>query len=268
LDHCWDSVHDGTARGAPYEIDALSEKLIQVLSEERQEPVSVDFARIWKSIEQEMRADEMSATIAFPHPAAIRERAASRPGAASRFVAIAATLLLLLSIAGLAYRFSGPDGPKRLPAIVALSPEAEPAIDQFLIDWAAARSSGDVNKLSEFYVSPDIHFDDFALGLVATNRGQFRGWMADIATLAGHPTYVITGGFVDGDHAVAEWTMSGSDEGFAITGGPHSGNPFVVRGVSVFELRDGKIAVQRDYYDLYGVLHQIQNPVETPTPAP
>ena len=128
-----------------------------------------------------------------------------------------------------------------------------------------------MNLLSEFYVSPDIQFQDVALGVVVLNRGQFRGFMADLTTMSGKPTYIVTSGYIDGTHAVAEWTEVGTDQGIARTGRAPSGKPFTIQGVSVFELRDGKIAVQRDYYDLYGLLDQVGGffvAPEAATPSP
>ncbi len=49
-----------------------------------------------------------------------------------------------------------------------------------------------------------------------------------------------------------EWVFSGTDVGLFKTG-----KKFSVRGVSVYELRDGKFASNHDYYDSATIMRQV-----------
>ena len=279
VDRYWDALLDGSTSRRPEEIGERTADLMTALTNTKSNPSDAEVARIWRRIERERRSDRMSTMIAFPTPInpprrsmAAAGRRVPRQNSFWRLFTVVMTVVLLIGTAGAGYLALRPQPAKLLPAAAIASATEVSAIPSFLTEWAAARSSGDVNQLSEFYVSPDIQFTDFALGLIATNRGQFRGYMADLSTAAGKPTFTITGGFIEGDHAVAEWTQTGTDQGIARTGRPPSGKPYTIQGVSVFELRDGKIAIQHDYYDLYSLLDQVDGfpdsaPAATPEPV-
>ena len=63
---------------------------------------------------------------------------------------------------------------------------------------------------------------------------------------------------IDGDSYAAEWTMSGTHDGADEQRGlPATGRRFEIPGVSVGRLRDGKIAENKDYYNLASFLMQV-----------
>jgi len=53
-------------------------------------------------------------------------------------------------------------------------------------------------------------------------------------------------------HGTIEWTFSGTDKGVYKTG-----KKFSVRGVSVIDMRDGKISRNLDFYDLATIMRQV-----------
>jgi ketosteroid isomerase-like protein len=53
-------------------------------------------------------------------------------------------------------------------------------------------------------------------------------------------------------HGTIEWTFSGTDKGVYKTG-----KKFSVRGVSVIEMRGGKISRNLDFYDVATVMRQV-----------
>jgi len=57
---------------------------------------------------------------------------------------------------------------------------------------------------------------------------------------------------IHGDHGTIEWTFSGTDKGVYKTG-----KKFSVRGISVIEVRGGKISRNVDYYDAATIMRQV-----------
>lgn len=53
-------------------------------------------------------------------------------------------------------------------------------------------------------------------------------------------------------HGTIEWTYGGKDVGLFKTG-----KPFQVRGVSVIEVRGGRISCNLDYYDVATIMKQV-----------
>jgi ketosteroid isomerase-like protein len=57
---------------------------------------------------------------------------------------------------------------------------------------------------------------------------------------------------IQGGHGFLQWVFSGTDKGVFKTG-----KKFSVRGVSILELRNGKISRSQDYYDVATVMRQV-----------
>jgi steroid delta-isomerase-like uncharacterized protein len=54
----------------------------------------------------------------------------------------------------------------------------------------------------------------------------------------------------------AEWTVSGTHDRSSPEL-PATGEPFTIRGATIARLRDGKIAYNRDYWDMASFLAQV-----------
>ena len=68
----------------------------------------------------------------------------------------------------------------------------------------------------------------------------------------------FSGALVDGESFATEWTLSGTNDGADLERGlPATGHRFAIPGVSIGRLRDGKIAENRDYYNLAAYLRQV-----------
>jgi hypothetical protein len=57
---------------------------------------------------------------------------------------------------------------------------------------------------------------------------------------------------IHGGHGTIEWMFTGTDKGVYKTG-----KKFSVRGVSVIDVRDGKIARSLDFYDSATIMRQV-----------
>jgi steroid delta-isomerase-like uncharacterized protein len=124
-----------------------------------------------------------------------------------------------------------------------------------LQDWAAAWSSHDIEKLLSL-CTDDCVYEDVTMGAVNRGKAAVRQF-ADVV-FAAFPDFKIelTSGFLAGDWAGAEWTMSGTHKG-DLPAMPASGKGFSLRGSTIYELRDGKIKRNSDYWDMVTFLKQI-----------
>lgn len=138
----------------------------------------------------------------------------------------------------------------------------EPAQDpgRFLEAYFAAWSSGDVERILAFFTD-DVVYEDVPNvdnGWATPSRGKEEMRDALVGMYAAMPDMAFEDGpFSTGeDRIVVEWTMTGTHTG-DWPGLPATGRSIEVRGVSVMELEDGKIARNRDYYDMYLFLNQL-----------
>jgi steroid delta-isomerase-like uncharacterized protein len=139
--------------------------------------------------------------------------------------------------------------------VVAEAPAtATPRFDRMFEDWAAAWSHHDVQKLLSL-CTDDCAYEDVTLG--AINRGKAEVKSFANAVFAAFPDLRIqlTSGFIAGNWAGAEWTMSGTHKG-NLPGLPATGRSFAVRGSTICELKAGKIKRNSDYWDMVTFLKQ------------
>jgi steroid delta-isomerase-like uncharacterized protein len=117
--------------------------------------------------------------------------------------------------------------------------------------WIAAWNSHDAGKVVAAF-SPDVLFEDVTFG--ATNHGsrELQKYAASIFDAVPDAKFDLVNSSEDQRHGSIEWTFSGTDRGLYKTG-----KRFSVRGVSVIELRGGKISRERDYYDAASIMRQV-----------
>ena len=124
-----------------------------------------------------------------------------------------------------------------------------------LEDLAAAWSVHDIDKLLSL-CADDCVYEDVTMG--AVNRGKAELKQFARAVFGAFPDFKmdLTSGFLAGNWAGAEWTMSGTHKG-DLPGLPATGKTFSIRGASICELHDGKIKRNSDYWDMATFLKQI-----------
>jgi steroid delta-isomerase-like uncharacterized protein len=128
--------------------------------------------------------------------------------------------------------------------------------DALIRQWEDAWNSHDVTRIRALFTE-DAVYEDIPFGIVCKGdevtelfRSNFRTFGADfkVSDVTGH---------IDGDHGVIRWTMSGTQIG-DLPGGMNAKNTsFSSRGVSVFDLRGGRIAHNCDYWDALSFLRQL-----------
>jgi len=117
--------------------------------------------------------------------------------------------------------------------------------------WIAAWNSHDPEKLIPIF-TPDVTYEDVAFGQVSHGSDELRKFAASEFESSPDMKLELVSSSIQGGHGFLQWVFSGTDKGVFKTG-----KKFSVRGVSILELRDGKISRSQDYYDVATVMRQV-----------
>jgi steroid delta-isomerase-like uncharacterized protein len=128
-------------------------------------------------------------------------------------------------------------------------------IDKIIDDWAVAWSVHDIDKILSLFTD-DCVYEDVPTGAVHHGKAELKGFADRV--FAAFPDFKIelASGFIAGNWAGVEWTMSGTHKG-DLPEIPATGKPFSVRGSTICELREGKIKRDSDYWDMVAFLKQL-----------
>jgi steroid delta-isomerase-like uncharacterized protein len=117
--------------------------------------------------------------------------------------------------------------------------------------WIAAWNSHSPDKMAPLFTD-DILYEDVAFGEVSHGGAEVRKFVAsEFAAVDGLELKLVRANIHDG-HGTIEWIFSGTDKGVFNTG-----KKFSVRGVSVIDVRDGKIFRNLDFYDSATIMRQV-----------
>lgn len=142
--------------------------------------------------------------------------------------------------------------------LAACSQEARPGPpwtpDDFARAWLDAFGSHDIDRLLTYYTD-DALLEDVTIVEsrgIAPARGHrmIREFLVPMFEEMPDLAFEFVSASSAGDRMVVEWVMTG-------TRYRHFSGSFSIRGVSVIELAEGKIASERDYYDAYLLLSQL-----------
>ena len=144
--------------------------------------------------------------------------------------------------------------------VIAAPPDSKSSSDRdaaMAEKWIAGWNSHDPDKILPLF-SDDIFYEDVAFGEVSHGQAEVRKFF--LSELEGVPDLELKlmRADIHGGHGTIEWTFSGTDKDVFKTG-----KKFSVRGVSVIDMRDGKIFRNVDYYDVATVMRQVG---KLPTP--
>jgi len=134
-------------------------------------------------------------------------------------------------------------------------------VEQLMTIW----ESGDVSNLDQI-VSDDVVYDDVPNGIRFEGSEGLRQYVNHVHSWAGQVDIEIMAIHHGPDAAVAEWRMTGVQEG------PIPGRipvatqrPFELSGSTLIELRDGRIVRAADYLDTLGFVLQLGARVALPS---
>jgi len=137
-------------------------------------------------------------------------------------------------------------------AVVAASPDGKAASDAALAErWIAAWNSHRPDQMLPLF-SDDIFYEDVAFGEVSHGKAEVSKFAASEFEAVPDLELKLLRADIQGGHGTIEWTFSGTDRDIYKTG-----KKFSVRGVSVIDIRDGKIVRNLDFYDSGTIMRQV-----------
>lgn len=140
-------------------------------------------------------------------------------------------------------------------------PEAKPASNggaAVAEQWIAGWNSRNPDQLLHLFTG-DVFYEDVAFGEASHGTAELRKFADDYFQAVPDLELKLLRATIHNGHGTIEWTLSGTDKGMFKTG-----KKFSVRGVSVIDLRDGKIFRNLDFYDSATIMRQVGL---LPTPA-
>ena len=129
------------------------------------------------------------------------------------------------------------------------------AAEQMGKDLTSAFNSHDIDKLLSFYTD-DIVYEDVPFGKIIHGKEEYRPFIKEFIAGAPDIKMELKSIMVSGDRYCMETIVSGTHTGHW-QDLPATGKSFSSRGVSVGELRDGKIKQNTDYYDGSSLIGQL-----------
>ncbi len=129
--------------------------------------------------------------------------------------------------------------------------EAERIVHELSAMW----NSKDVDRIERLFAPDAVHEDTTSgakLSGAPAIRELFSSTWKAIPDVHTDVTRVIS----QDEWAAWEWTMTATQTG-DFPNLPATGHSFSIVGVSVIQIRDGKVLSQRDYYDQASFLRQV-----------
>ncbi|AZO09973.1 MULTISPECIES: ester cyclase [unclassified Mesorhizobium] len=143
--------------------------------------------------------------------------------------------------------------------LLAVAPSFAGETAQSVVEaYVAAWNAHDSAKAASYFAD-DVTYYDASVGKPVVGRDAAKTGVIDnflkavpdaVWTMKGRP-------MVDGDRVSFEWEFAGTNTGAWADGTAATGKKFSFTGASMFQVKDGKIATQSDYYDALGFYKQL-----------
>jgi steroid delta-isomerase-like uncharacterized protein len=131
-------------------------------------------------------------------------------------------------------------------------PDMKPNSDPTLAEqWVAAWNSHTPDKMLPLFTD-DVLYEDVAFGEVNHGKAELSKFAASEFDAVPDLELKLLQADIHGGHGTIEWSFSGTDKGIYKTG-----KKFSVRGVSVIDVREGKIFRNLDFYDSATIMRQV-----------
>jgi steroid delta-isomerase-like uncharacterized protein len=115
----------------------------------------------------------------------------------------------------------------------------------------------------------DAVYEEVASGVVRTGHEEIQTYLTGFFAAFEDPRAEVEIAFAAGEQGAATWTFTGRYTGQLPGFPPGTGQPITFRGASILALRDGMIARETQFFDVYGLLIQlgiVPHPASTPAP--
>jgi steroid delta-isomerase-like uncharacterized protein len=131
-------------------------------------------------------------------------------------------------------------------------------VPPLLEELVAAWNAHDPRQVASFYTEDAVVESGFAGEVFARGRDEIANAFV-AGNFAAIPDwhFETRSGYQAGDRIIWEWTYSGTYTGQYPGLPPGTGQPVSVRGITIFELRDGLIARDVFYDDAFAFLDQL-----------
>jgi len=117
--------------------------------------------------------------------------------------------------------------------------------------WVTAWNSHDADKVTAIFTT-DVLYEEVTFGAANHGSAELRKFAVSIFDAVPDAKFELVNSSADRAHGSIEWIFSGTDHGLYKTG-----KRFSVRGVSVIDLRGGRISRNLDYYDAASIMRQV-----------
>lgn len=117
--------------------------------------------------------------------------------------------------------------------------------------WVAGWNSHDVEKVIPVFTD-DVFYEDVTFGAANHGSAELRKFAGSFFDAVPDLKLELVSSVVAGGHGTIEWVLTGTDKGLFKTG-----KKFSVRGVSVIDVRGGKISRDQDFYDSGAIRRQV-----------
>jgi steroid delta-isomerase-like uncharacterized protein len=134
---------------------------------------------------------------------------------------------------------------------VADAQAASPAQNSVAQKWIDGWNSSDPQKLVDAF-TPDGFYQDVPSDSHYKGSAELRELHKFFHDAVGGLYVKLVAAHVSGGHGTIEWIFGGTDVGLFKTG-----KPFSIPGVSVIEVRNGRISRNLDYYDMASIMKPV-----------
>ncbi len=104
-------------------------------------------------------------------------------------------------------------------------------------------------------------YQAYVNGQMIPNREVGKGFVEAIHGAFPNLKYTLNDTIVEGDKVVTRWTASGTNTG-DFFGMPATNKHVTMLGITIFRIRDGRIANLWDVWDQNGLMQQLQSPAQ------
>lgn len=134
-----------------------------------------------------------------------------------------------------------------LVALAAAAQKKPRVAESFIAAW----NSHEVEKVIPLFTN-DVFYEDVTFGAVNHGSADLRKFAASIFEAVPDVRFELVNSTVNRGHGTIEWIFTGTDKGLYKTG-----KRFSVRGVTVIDLRGGRISRNLDFYDAASIMRQV-----------
>ncbi len=143
--------------------------------------------------------------------------------------------------------------------LLAVAPSlAAESADTVVKAYVEAWNAHDSGKAASYFADKVVYFDASVGKPIEGREAAKTGVIDNFLKAAPDAAWKMKGEpAVQGDRVAFEWEFSGTNTGAWADGTAATGKKFAFAGASVFDVKDGKIVSQNDYYDALGFFKQL-----------